>query len=316
MPKNLVLLLDGTGNNSIQPVNAASSTAPAVLVHEESTNIARMWGLLEKSDQQQLVYQRGVGTDNDWGDNIDGWFGLQVDAKVDEAFSAIHENAKSGDRIFVFGFSRGAATARLVAKKLESDSFVRENRIEVPFMGIFDTVASMGLPGLAMSNTSYLGYRKQFHDRIDDLAIPSIVRNVVHLVAMHEDRSVYAPTYAIATNPGETKIKEVWMGGNHADIGGGWKDDQEQDQQYRRRMIALWYMLTEAYSHGLLPIEGWADHDDVRVDKSWQRCGQIHGWKDYPFFDRINGRMDRSPHELPNGASKPIIHESAKKRIQ
>lgn len=67
-----------------------------------------MWGLLEKSDKQQLVYQRGVGTDNDWGDNIDGWFGLQVDGKVDEAFSAIHENAKSGDRIFVFGFSRGA----------------------------------------------------------------------------------------------------------------------------------------------------------------------------------------------------------------
>jgi len=311
MPKNLVLLLDGTGNNSIQPGNANSFTVPSILVQEESTNIARMWELLEKSDQQQLIYQRGVGTDNDWGDKIDGWFGLQVDDKVDEALSAIQQNAKTGDRLFVFGFSRGAATARLVAQKLQSSSFARENRIEVPFMGIFDTVASMGLPGLAMSDKSYLGYRKEFHDRIDVLAIPSIVRNVVHLVAMHEDRSVFAPTYAIATNPRETKVKEVWMGGNHADIGGGWKDEKERDQQYRRRMIALWYMLIEASSHGMIPIKDWADHKDVQVDKSWQRCGQIHGWRDYPFFDRINGRMDRSPHELPYGASTPIIHESA-----
>lgn len=313
MPRNLVLLLDGTGNNSIQPSNANSFTEPGIRVQEDSTNIARMWNLLEKTDEQQLIYQRGVGTDNDWGDKLDGWFGLQVDQKVDEALSAIHQNAKSGDRIFVFGFSRGAATARLVAQKLESDSFVRENRIDVPFLGLFDTVASMGLPELAMSDTSYLGYRKEFHDRIDDLAIPSIVRNVVHLLALHEDRSVFAPTYAIATNPRETKIKEVWMGGNHADIGGGWKDAQEQDQQYRRRMIALWYMLSEAISHGLLPIKGWADHNDVRVDMSWQRCGQIHGWKDYPFFDRINGRMTRSPEELPHGSSKPIIHESSNK---
>ena len=311
MPKNLVLLLDGTGNNSIHPGNANSFTAPRILIQEESTNIARMWNLLEKSSEQQLIYQRGVGTDNDWGDRFDRWFGLQVDDKVDEALSAIQQNAKSGDRLFVFGFSRGAATARLVAQKLQSSSLVREYRIDFPFLGIYDTVASMGLPGLAVSDKSYLGYRKEFHDQIDDLAIPRIVRNVVHLVAMHEDRSVFAPTYAVATNPQETIIKEVWMGGNHADIGGGWKDEQEQDHLYRRRKIALWYMLSEAYSHGLFLIEDWAEHVDVQVDKSWQRCGQIHGWKDYPFFDRINGRMVRTPHELPSGASTPIIHESA-----
>jgi uncharacterized protein (DUF2235 family) len=315
MPRNLVLLFDGTWNNSIQKGDADSSIGPNIEIDDTSTNIARMWSLLEKSERQQLIYQRGVATDGDWGDKIDGWFGLQVNEKVDEASEAIRSHAKPGDRLFLFGFSRGAATARLVARELESDPLIQNKRIEVPFMGIFDTVASMGFPGLAMSDSSYLGYRKGFHDLLDDLAIPGFVRNVVHLIAMHEDRSVFAPTFAIATAPASTKIKEVWMGGNHSDIGGGWKDEQEQDKEYRRRMISLRYMLTEAKSNGLFLQDDWDKHPDVRVDEEnhWQRCGQIHGWKDYPFFDRINGRMTRSPHELPHGASTPIIHKSANK---
>jgi len=311
MSKNLVMLLDGTGNNSLQQTNGDSASDPTIKISQESTNIARMWPLLEKSQKQQLVYQRGVATDGDWGDAIDHTFGKQVPAKVDEALSAIRQNAERGDRLFLFGFSRGAATARLVAIELESDPLIQNNQIEIPFMGIFDTVASMGFPGLATSDTSYMGYRKQFHDRIDELTIPGCVQNVVHLIAMHEDRSIFAPTFAIAKNRSLTNIKEVWMGGNHGDIGGGWDDSKEDDKEYRRRMISLHYMLNEAKSHQLRLNDRWEDHPDVKVDKDLRRRGKIHDWKDYSFADRIHGTMVRSPHNLPSGVSTPIIHPSA-----
>jgi uncharacterized protein (DUF2235 family) len=115
MGKNIVILCDGTSNE----------------VSADRTNILRLFGTLEKSDRQVVFYDPGVGTfgaENSvsyyyrkaveiWG-LATGW-GLDVNVKQAYRFIVSHYDPdKSGDdadRLYLFGFSRGAYTARVLA---------------------------------------------------------------------------------------------------------------------------------------------------------------------------------------------------------
>ncbi len=315
MAKDLVILMDGTWNNSTQPDEGDSGKLGyTVRVDEESTNIARMWHLLAKSPEQQVVYIRGIGTDGNPLDKVDGAFGKEAVGKVNEAYNSISKSWQTGDGICIFGFSRGAATARMLAKKLHDEGIGNVKPVPVRFLGLFDTVASMGIPELMIDNFSNIdSYQKKFHDRVEELAIPSSVKRVVHLVAKDEDRSVFAPTLVILESPNQaTTVDETWFGGNHGDIGGGWKDETETDKDYRRRMITLRYMLEQPHCLKLIP--QWEDHGDVKVDPTYARCGTKHCWDDYSFSTRITGRLVRSLTDLPAGAKSPAtLHPSATK---
>ncbi|OSX67522.1 hypothetical protein POSPLADRAFT_1093649, partial [Postia placenta MAD-698-R-SB12] len=64
---------------------------------------------------QVVFYQSGVGSSNNLYDQIvDGMFTYLCE-KVEEAYAFIAQNYHPGDEIFLFGFSRGAYTARMVA---------------------------------------------------------------------------------------------------------------------------------------------------------------------------------------------------------
>ena len=116
MPKNIVILFDGTSNQ----------------VSEDRTNILRLYGTLEKSRRQLVFYDPGVGTlaarDSRFTplpDIAEFWARLTGDglhANVKEAYRFLVENYERGqpgrgerDAIHIFGFSRGAYTARVLA---------------------------------------------------------------------------------------------------------------------------------------------------------------------------------------------------------
>lgn len=119
MPKNIVLLCDGTSNE----------------IARNRTNILRLYGCLAKSDTQLVFYDPGVGTfgaENAWSSFyrkvIELWglaTGWGIDANVKEAYRFLVEHYDDGvrtdadneppDRIYIFGFSRGAYTARVLA---------------------------------------------------------------------------------------------------------------------------------------------------------------------------------------------------------
>ena len=68
---------------------------------------------------------------------------------IDEAYKYLVKNYQSGDSIFIFGFSRGAALARLFAQKIADDGLVREKtvvaqKIDIELLGVWDTVAAFG----------------------------------------------------------------------------------------------------------------------------------------------------------------------------
>jgi uncharacterized protein (DUF2235 family) len=97
MPKRIALFLDGTWN-----------------VVDDNTNIWRMKSLCATGSEQVAYYSVGVGTQ--YGEKIrGGMFGYGLDREVIQAYEWLSETYEVDDRIFIFGFSRGAFTARSLA---------------------------------------------------------------------------------------------------------------------------------------------------------------------------------------------------------
>jgi hypothetical protein len=95
--KRLALFLDGTWNTVT-----------------DNTNVYRMKSLCMSGADQVVYYSAGVGTQ--YGEKFTGGiFGYGLDAEVIQAYEWIVENYVPDDRIFLFGFSRGAFTARSLA---------------------------------------------------------------------------------------------------------------------------------------------------------------------------------------------------------
>jgi uncharacterized protein (DUF2235 family) len=160
--RNLVVFLDGSGNK----LNAKCSWPPTAVCE---TNIARLYRKASKAKvAEQLVhYESGVGTEE--GDSFETGTGTKSTAY--DAYMWLVENYKEGDRILLFGFSRGALSARVVqgminrvglaklgltdlkeeviqkfegsdsgAFSFKSDSNRAWQGVDVHFMGLFDAV--------------------------------------------------------------------------------------------------------------------------------------------------------------------------------
>ena len=132
--KRLIVCCDGTWMSSDQ---AKSSK-------ENPTNITRLCRAIENVEvlsdgseiQQVVYYQRGIGT-GDMGfmqkaiagkaqlsvvitrgigaDYFQGGTGYGLDQNVREAYYFLSNNYQDGDELYLFGFSRGAYTARAIS---------------------------------------------------------------------------------------------------------------------------------------------------------------------------------------------------------
>ncbi|KAK2465387.1 hypothetical protein APHAL10511_002741 [Amanita phalloides] len=128
--RTLVLCFDGTTNQ----------------YGSENTNVVRFFSLLKKDDSalQLCYYQPGVGTYFQPGvvsplfewcakilDEAVAWY---LNAHVMEGYNFLMQNYRTGDKICIFGFSRGAYTARALAGFLHKIGLLsRDNVQQVPF---------------------------------------------------------------------------------------------------------------------------------------------------------------------------------------
>ncbi len=101
-PRNLIVLSDGTGNSSAKLFR---------------TNVWRVYEALDLNCADQIaLYDNGVGTASFKPIAfIGGAFGYGLKRNVLQLYKFLCRNYQPGDRIFAFGFSRGAFTARVVA---------------------------------------------------------------------------------------------------------------------------------------------------------------------------------------------------------
>lgn len=129
MPKNIVLCLDGT-HNQIEGVN---------------TNVWRIYSALEKGPEQLTFYHPGVGTlfDRSAATGLRRLFLYALDlttgTTLRDGFSTAYiflmRHYEPGDRIYLFGFSRGSYTARAVAGAIHLFGLLeRENEHLVPYL--------------------------------------------------------------------------------------------------------------------------------------------------------------------------------------
>jgi uncharacterized protein (DUF2235 family) len=117
--RNLVLCLDGTNN---EPEHG-------------DTNVARIFDLAEKNAKQLVYYDPGVGTMGARGavtrvgKELTRFAGLVaghgIQDNIEEAYTWLSRNYQKGDRIYVFGFSRGAYTARALTGMLDTVGLLR-----------------------------------------------------------------------------------------------------------------------------------------------------------------------------------------------
>ncbi|WP_255310674.1 DUF2235 domain-containing protein [Aliivibrio sp. 1S128] len=199
------------------------------------TNIGR---LSESYDSEQKnvfsIYMEGVGTkaleederfpDMGLGVGDRGVIAISMKA-IDDMFFELNKLNLSVNLIKltfdIFGFSRGAATARhfaneiykkqdgLVYQKLQLNSF---SKTSINFIGLYDTVSAIGCIKDLLDTTDE-------HNHGINLYLPKDIANkVVHFTAHHECRDNFA------LNSVAPEHQEIALLGVHSDIGGGYKD--------------------------------------------------------------------------------------------
>jgi uncharacterized protein (DUF2235 family) len=102
MPRNIILCSDGTGNTAIKG---------------RGTNVFKLYEALDLDPEKQVAfYDDGVGTERLRPlAALGGAFGFGLSRNVRQVYTALARVYEPGDRIFLFGFSRGAFTVRTLA---------------------------------------------------------------------------------------------------------------------------------------------------------------------------------------------------------
>lgn len=274
MPKNIVLCLDGTGNQ----VRAKGNT-----------NVMELVGMLAKGDptEQVVFYDAGVGTfssaaawtpvarwlSRQWGLIAGG--GLKQN--VTEAYEFVMQTYEPGDRIYVFGFSRGAFTARALAGLIYCIGIFRPGAENVvPYavasymrrntdwkqLDRFRDNFSRKVSGPHTSVKHGPRFALQFLGLFDTVKAAGFLRwraqwpythklaNVVtvrHAVSIDEKRRPYREYLAVAephAHPAPV-IDEVWFAGVHSDVGGTFEEAPKLSK------ISLKWMAEAAWHAGV-----------------------------------------------------------------
>lgn len=233
--KTVNVFFDGTKNNmfntDVYDENEHSDTSSYANAY---SNIAWMFRRGNIDNGQFWVYVEGIGTRRgDTNDEVAGYAtGVGVTGvaqRAEQAFGAIETavgNAPSLLHINVFGFSRGAATARHFVHLAKSSARPFPNwqlsrtKILFKFVGIFDTVSSVG----ANFNDDVEELKLDFRDLS---ATDKAFTKVFHIIAGDEYRLNFSVTN-INSAIGSGFGYEVTMNGAHADVGGAYHNNTSE----------------------------------------------------------------------------------------
>ena len=325
MPRKIILSSDGTWNKPDQRDHGVVSP----------TNVVKLARSLAQKDAggnaQKGFYDSGVGT-GDWLDKVlGGAFGYGLSKNILDLYSALVEHHQPGDEIFVFGFSRGAYTARSLVGLIRNCGVLKPERAgqmraaydlyrrgdeaskpdgrdavlfrsrysketRIRFVGVWDTVGSLGIPlsGLRIVNALV---NVRFHD----LRLSTYVDNAFQALAIDEKRGPFKPAiWEQQENAVGQVLEQAWFAGVHSNVGGGYRDSGLSD-------AALLWMLDKAASCGLAfdpeMLASFAIHPNpagVLMDS------RTLVYKLLPKYDRVLGKGPRG-HE--------IAHPSARERM-
>ena len=263
---NIIVCADGTWNRPEED-----------LEKDHATNVLKVARAIRPKVgdlKQHVFYDWGLGSYH--AAISAGATGRGIEKNIVDGYRYIVQNYAPGDDIYLFGFSRGAYTVRALcglinncgivkradakliqraweiykntgklykpngAKAVEFRKQHSHNSRKVHFVGVWDTVGSLGIP------FSLLGLFDR-KDEFYDTQMGSNVSFARHALAIDERRVDFQPTLW-EPNDG-VDLKQVWFSGVHTDVGGSYAPDKVTKTVASD--IPLEWMLNEAKVAGL-----------------------------------------------------------------
>jgi uncharacterized protein (DUF2235 family) len=256
-----------------------------------NTNVCKIHDCILESATQKRFYDKGVGTGSREDVLAGGLTGKGIDQNIKDVYTFLVNNYEdkdadgNHDEIYLFGFSRGAYTARSAAGMIRNCGILRrdnlsEKEIEekvneafglyrdrsddthpasqrmesyksqfshqprIKFIGVWDTVGSLGIP---------LGWFHELNDKkykFHDTTLSSYVDYAYHALAIDERRVLFKPTLwkksdVVNKDPDHPQqMEQRWFAGVHSNVGGGYADCGLSD-------LALQWLVGKAQDTGL-----------------------------------------------------------------
>lgn len=267
--KRIVICADGTWNETEKVSKETGRPQPTNVL-----KVARAVRARASDGRDQVVYyHKGVGTLGKTDQLTGGAFGDGMELNVRDLYRFLVYNYEEGDQIFLFGFSRGAFTVRTLvgfmaqigllqkddeyytrkmyalyqsSTKVESpewnDAFkrIKDHRPTPPveFIGVWDTVGALGVPGVLGNLLNRNKY--QYHD----IDLHPNVKHAYHALALDERRKPFSPSLFSRPEGWAGVLEQAWFPGVHSNVGGSYSPDGLANE-------ALHWMVEKAEGRGL-----------------------------------------------------------------
>lgn len=293
MARNLIIACDGTDNQ----------------FGRENTNVVRLVQALDRRESQQLIYyDPGVGTLPEPGvvtaagkklSMIGGLaFGVGLGWKVREAYRFLMEHWQPGDRVYLYGFSRGAYSVRVIASFLHMLGLLpsgAENLLPYAFRLL--SSARHRLKGHEAQKERFWQLCDQFRETFardipahedkrfpihflgvwDTVSSTGWIWDPVHFPYTRRNPSVSIVRHAVSIDERRwffrqnlfqrsagQDLQQLWFPGVHCDVGGGYPID---------RTHTLWqapyrWMLEESKRAGVFV-------DSAKEQQVWTRSDEV-----------------------------------------
>lgn len=298
------VFFDGTGNNMFNTqTRLTTDTAADDSYRNDFSNIAKLANYLDITTTETNsfhvgVYVEGMGTQHGASDDINGMgFGTGARGIVERVTRAIEQISRettrlAGDgrtvdeiKIDSFGFSRGAASARHFLYRINNGvqpltwhfdtNHIHVNSLLIPFVGLYDCVASFRTYGLIGAGGSIEDDTYELHLNAFDEA-----QKVVHIVAADEFRKNFPVTNIASAGSGKGVTYHI--PGAHSDVGGGYNNISEADMHENNLPILRipftvadgWEVINPIQRRFRTEIEwlenlGWYHHDEFIIEPGY-----------------------------------------------
>ncbi len=320
-PVTHVILLDGT-MSTLEPGRETN----AGLVYRLADEMRRRSG----SPRLSVYYEAGI----QWRDWRSAWpvaTGKGIDAQICRAYGVLASRYRPGDRVFLFGYSRGAFAVRSLAGMIDRVGLLRADQatvrnvetafrhyqadslsaaghsfaqthchgyVEIEMIGVWDTVKALGLPWPIIWRLF------ERHHRFHNASLGLNVRHGYHALARDETRRAYQPILWRTFGEFPGRIEQLWFPGTHGDVGG-----QLDGFEAARPLswVSLNWMLARAEETGLPLPEDWGKR--FPADPDAPSMGHRHGWGRL-FFLRSVRQRGNDPSEA-DWQPDPAAHKNA-----
>jgi uncharacterized protein (DUF2235 family) len=299
MSRNIVICCDGTGNE----------------IGANISNVLKLYRIVQKSPSQIVFYDPGVGTlarpdpftkfQQDAKAVLGLATGYGLDDNVLAAYEFLIDHYQDGDAVYLFGFSRGAHTVRVLAgflhmmgllapeqkilagyaltaykKTSESGAFedawqfariVSSRWLTIKFIGVWDTVASMIVPRpdrfytFSLLTLPYTQKNPNVQIFRQAMAIDER-RRMFRLSPWDDQQEFVANRFSKPRQSVPQDVKQVWFAGVHSDVGGGYPEKESGLSKF-----PLLWMIGEATAKGLVVNTATLNHLAKGVPRAGSR---------------------------------------------